>query len=398
MANLNFINTLRSLRRLDWSMVAAMLALLGIGIAFIFSAGYGNPNSPAKPLFLKQLCWAALGILFFIGFAISDYHRWIRLAWWIYAAGAILLVLVFVPHMGLKIYGARRWLQLAGFRILQPAELMKLAVIILLARLFGWPGRNLRHWRLTLFSLALVLIPMALIIKQPDLGTALVFMPVLAGVMWISGVSATRLAALAALGILLAGGVLALVMIPPKLGMDELSHERLMRRIGISSYQRERIAVFLDRNRDPLGAGWNKAQSQIAVGSGRLTGKGYLQGTQNLLGFLPRTVAPNDFIFAVIAEEKGFIGGVVMLVLFGVLLAAGLRAAESAADKMGRLLCVGIVTMLFCHIFVNIAMTIGLLPVTGIPLPLISYGGTFMIGTMTALGIVQSVYIRGEWR
>ena len=395
---MSFINTLRPLRRLDWSLIAAMLALLGIGIAFIFSAGYGNPDSPAHPLFLKQICWASLGILFFLGFAIIDYHRWTRMAWWIYAAGLILLVLVFVPHIGLKIYGARRWLQLAGFRILQPAELMKLAVIILLARLFGWPGRNLRRWRLVLFGLALVLTPMVLIIKQPDLGTALIFLPMLAGVMWAAGVPGARLAALAALGIVLAGGALALIIIPPKLGMDEHSHERLMRRIGISPYQRDRIAVFLDRDRDPLGAGWNKAQSQIAVGSGRLTGKGYLQGTQNLLGFLPRTVAPNDFIFSVIAEEKGFMGGAVTLALFGVLLVAGLRSAESAADKMGRLLCVGIVTMLFCHVFVNIAMTIGLLPVTGIPLPLISYGGTFMIGTMTALGIVQSVYIRGEWR
>jgi len=395
---MSFINTLRPLRRLDWSLVAAMLALLGIGIAFIFSAGYGNPDSPAQPLFLKQICWATLGILFFLGFAIIDYHRWTRLAWWIYVAGLILLVLVFVPHIGLKIYGARRWLQLAGFRILQPAELMKLAVIILLSRLFGWPGRNLRRWRLILFGLVLVLTPMVLIIKQPDLGTALVFLPMLAGVIWASGVPGTRLAALAALGIVLAGSALALIIIPPQLGMKAPRHEQLMHRIGISPYQRDRIAVFLDRDRDPLGAGWNKAQSQIAVGSGRLTGKGYLQGTQNLLGFLPRTVAPNDFIFSVIAEEKGFMGGAVTLALFGVLLVALLRAAESAADKMGRLLCVGIVTMLFCHVFVNIAMTIGLLPVVGIPLPLISYGGTFMIGTMSALGIVQSVYIRGEWR
>jgi len=395
---MNFINTLRPLRRLDWSLVVSILALLGIGIAFIFSAGYGNPVALAQPLYQKQLWWVALGMLFFLEFAIIDYHRWTRMAWWLYAAGLILLALVFVPHIGLKMYGAQRWLQLAGFRILQPAELMKLAVIILLAHLFGWPGKNLRRRRLVIFGLALVLAPMVLIIKQPDMGTALVFLPVLAGIMWVAGVPGRRLAVWAVLGLVLAGGMLALIIIPPKLGMDEHSHERLMRRIGISPYQRDRIAVFLDSDRDPLGAGWNKAQSQIAVGSGRLMGKGYLQGTQNLLGFLPRTVAPNDFIFSVIAEEKGFVGCAVTLALFGVLLIAILRAAEAAADKMGRLLCVGIATMLFCHVFVNIAMTIGLLPVTGIPLPLISYGGTFMISTMSALGIVQSVYIRGEWR
>ncbi|MDD5677281.1 MAG: rod shape-determining protein RodA [Kiritimatiellae bacterium] len=395
---MNFFSHLRPLRRLDWILVAVILALLGIGTAFIFSAGYGNPDPLYQSLFHKQIYWSVLGIMFFLWFAIIDYHRWTRLAWWLYAIGLILLVLVFVPHIGYKMYGAQRWLQLAGVRILQPAELMKLAMVILLARLFGWPGRNIRRGRLVVFGLALVLAPMALIIKQPDMGTALVFLPVLAGVMWAAGVPGRRLAAWAALGLVLACGALAFIIIPPKLGMDEHRHEQLMHKIGISPYQRDRITVFLDRDRDPLGAGWNKAQSQIAVGSGRLMGKGYLQGTQNLLGFLPRTVAPNDFIFSVIAEEKGFVGCAVTLALFGFLLAALLRAAESAIDKMGRLLCVGVATMLFCHIFINIAMTIGLLPVTGIPLPLISYGGTFMISTMSALGIVQSVYIRGEWR
>ncbi|MBI2441600.1 MAG: rod shape-determining protein RodA [Lentisphaerae bacterium] len=389
---------LRLMRRLDWSLVIATLGLLIIGIAFIFSAGYGNPSPAAQQLYLRQLCWVGLGLLFFLWFAIVDYHRWLRLAWWLYALGVILLVLVFVPHIGLKVYGAWRWLQIGGFRILQPAELMKLALIVLLARLFGLPGRNVRRRRLVLSGLALTLLPMALVIKQPDLGTALVFVPVLAGIMWAAGVPGKRLAILAVLALVMAGGILALVALPPKLGMNESDHERLLRRIGFSPYQRERLMVFLDTKRDPLGAGWNKAQSRIAVGSGRLTGKGYLQGTQNLLGFLPRTVAPNDFIFAVIAEEKGFVGCVVTLVLYGVLLLALLRAAEEATDRMGCLLCIGVAAMFFCHVFINIAMTIGLLPITGIPLPLISYGGTFMLGTFVALGLAQSVYIRGEWR
>ncbi|MBI2438334.1 MAG: rod shape-determining protein RodA [Lentisphaerae bacterium] len=389
---------LRLLRRLDWRSVIAMLALLGIGIAFIFSAGYGNPSPAAQQLYLRQLCWVGLGLLFFLWFALVDYHRWTRLAWWLYAAGIIMLVLVFVPHVGLKVYGAWRWLQIGGLRILQPAELMKLSLIVLLARLFGLPGRNVHRRRLVLSGLVLTLLPMALIIKQPDLGTALVFVPVLVCVMWAAGVPGKRLAMLAASGLILAGGVLALVTIPPKLGMNTDQHEKLLGRMRIKPYQRERLLVFLDSSRDPLGAGWNKAQSQIAVGSGRLTGKGYLQGTQNLLGFLPRTVAPNDFIFAVIAEEEGFTGCAVTLALYGVLLLALLRAAEEASDRMGRLLCVGIATMFFCHIFINIAMTIGLLPITGIPLPLVSYGGTFMLGSMMALGLAQSVYIRGEWR
>lgn len=395
---MSFFLHLRPLRRLDWRLVIAMLALLMIGIAFIFSAGYGNPNPAAQRLYLRQTCWALLGLLCFLWFAIVDYHRWLRLAWWLYFGGVILLVLVFVPHVGLKVYGAWRWLQVAGVRIFQPAELMKLAMIILLAQLFGFPGRNVRRKRLVLGALALTLLPMALIIKQPDLGSALVFLPILAGVMWVAGVPGKRLAILAAGALILAGAVLALVIIPPKLSMNEKRHEQLLSRIGISPYQRDRLSVFLDPRRDPLGAGWNKAQSQIAVGSGRLTGKGYLQGTQNLLGFLPRTVAPNDFIFAVLAEEEGFLGSVVVLALFGVLLLALLSAAEEATDKTGRLICVGITTLLISHIFVNIAMTIGLLPITGIPLPLLSYGGTFMLGTFAALGLAQSVYIRGEWR
>jgi len=152
--------------------------------------------------------------------------------------------------------------------------------------------------------------------------------------------------------------------------------------------------VFFDPGRDPLGAGWNKIQSSIAVGSGGFAGKGYLKGTQNVLGFLPRTVAPTDFIYSVIAEEMGFIGSAGLLLLYSILLWAGFRAAQSSRDKLGRLLAVGITSLLFCHVFVNIAMTIGLLPITGLPLPLISYGGSFMVSTMIGLGIVQSVYVR----
>jgi rod shape determining protein RodA len=154
------------------------------------------------------------------------------------------------------------------------------------------------------------------------------------------------------------------------------------------------MMVFFDPARDPLGSGWNKIQSEIAVGSGGMAGKGYLKGTQNVLGFLPRTVAPTDFIFSVIAEETGFIGSVLLLSLYAMLVWGGLRAALRARDKFGRLLAVGVVVLMFVHLFVNMAMTIGLMPVTGLPLPLISYGGSFMVCTMVGLGLVQSVYVR----
>ena len=386
------------LRRLDWIMVIVVILLLCVGIAFIFSAGYAGNNQMAIQLYCKQMVWAFIGMMLFLGFAMIDYHRWINLSWWLYGAGMVLLVLVLIPQIGCKIYGARRWIQIIGIRILQPSELMKLAVIILLARLFGWPGRNIRRVRLVILGLVIVIVPMVLIIKQPDLGTALIFLPVLACVMFVAGVPLRVLGVLLTVGMLLCLIILGFILVPKKLGWNESRQEQALKLIGMNSYQSDRITVFLNSDLDPLGAGWNKAQSQIAVGSGRAWGKGYLNGTQNILGFLPRTVAPNDFIFSIIAEETGFAGAVTALCLFAVLIGSIMRAAVKASDKTGRLLCVGIMTMLFCHIFINVAMAIGLVPITGTPLPLISYGGTFMVSAMSALGIVQSVFIRGDWR
>ncbi len=387
-----------SLKRMDWILVAVVALLLAVGLLFVFSADSRGGSPPPGSLYQKQLVWIAVGLVCFFGAALTDYHVWIRFAWWGYGLALVLLSLVFVPHVGLKIFGAQRWIQVAGLGVFQPAELMKLAAALVLARVFGWPGRSVRQMRFAGWGLALILAPMALIIKQPDLGTALVFIPLLAAVMLVAGVPGRILASLAALALLGLLLVLAVILVPPKLGWAEARQERLIRLVGLNPYQRERVLAFLDGKRDPLGAGWNRAQSQIAIGSGRLWGKGYRQGTQNILGFLPRTVAPNDFIFSVIAEEKGFAGSLAVLFLFALMLHAVLRAAASAADKMGRLLCVGVAAIVFCHVFVNLAMTIGVLPVTGLPLPLISYGGTFMIGTLTALGITQSVYIGGDWR
>jgi len=307
-------------------------------------------------------------------------------------------VLVFVPEVGLKMYGARRWIQVAGIRVFQPAELMKIAFVILLARLFGYPGRDVRHWRYLVIGLFVTFVPAVLILKQPDMGTAMIFFPVLLGVMFAAGAPGRKIAVFLISAGLIVIFALSAILLPPRLGMPENDHKRLLTHVGINPYQRERILVFFDSRRDPLGSGWNKAQSQIAVGAGGLLGKGYMQGTQNILGFLPRTVAPTDFVFSVVAEETGFAGALTALTLFGVLFYGGLRAAYAACDKLGSMLCVGLITMLFCHVFINIAMTVGLAPITGIPLPFVSYGGTFMISTMSALGIMQSVHIRGEWK
>ncbi len=331
----------------------------------------------------------------FSGVCLLDYHRLYHRAWWIYLPLALLL-LVFAPGVGARISGARRWIQIAaGVRLMQPAELAKLALILALARLYGAPGRNLRR-RLATGRAGVGAGAVSADCRPAGpghgpgaaagAGRRHVRRRCATGALW----------KLAGAGVLALGAVLALLLALPALGWEEARHEALLERCGISAYQKNRVMVFLRRDADPLNAGWNKAQSQIAVGSGRMWGKGFQQGTQNILGFLPRTVAPNDFIFSVIAEEKGFAGALAVLGLMAVIIGGGLRAALAASDRIGRLLSVGVTALIFSHVFVNIAMTIGLLPITGLPLPLLSYGGTFMLVAMSGLGIVQSVYIRGE--
>ncbi|HBA85407.1 MAG TPA: rod shape-determining protein RodA [Verrucomicrobia bacterium] len=359
----------QALGRMDWTLILTMLALLVFGITFIYSASYRSDDIPAGSFFEKQIVWALLGLGIFMVCTLVDYHHLRNVSWGFYALGLVLLVLVLL--VGKKVYGAYRWLNLFGIQI-QPSEFAKLTTLLALARFLSRPGRNLDEPVVVGQVLLIVAVPFLLILKEPDLGSASVLIPLAFFLMYAAGVPLKTLLILVAIGLLLM-----------PLGW-----------FALGDYQKERILVFLDPGRDPLGAGWNNIQSEIAVGSGGFWGKGYLKGTQNLLGFLPRTVAPTDFIYSVVAEEMGFAGSVLLLALYAALLTAGIRAALVARDKMGRLLAVGVTSSLFCHVTVNMAMTIGLLPITGIPLPLLSYGGSFMISTMVGLGIVQSVYVR----
>ncbi len=355
--------------RLDWSLVLVIGLLMTVGIAFIRSASYSHALPATAGLYEKQVVWVVIGLLVFAAVMLIDYHAWGRYAGALYGLGLVLLVLVLV--VGRKAYGASRWLSLFGLQI-QPSEFAKLATILMVARFLARPGRDLAAGGTLVAVLALLGVPFLLILKEPDLGTALVFAPVGVVMLFVAGLPWRRLALL---------GLLALLLLP----------------VGwffLSPYQHERILVFLQPDRDPFGAGWNKMQSIIAVGSGGFWGKGYMQGTQNILGYLPRTVAPTDFIYAVLAEEMGFAGAGAVVLLFMFLLVACARAAFHGLDKFGRLLASGIMALFFYHVFVNLAMTIGLMPVTGLPLPLLSYGGSFMLSTMMALGLVQSVYVR----
>ena len=359
----------------DWLAVLLAAVLLGAGLSFIYSASWrGEETGIVGAWFGRQIWWAALGATAATALAAVDYRFWIRTAWWLYLASLALLALVLV--MGTKVYGAYRWLNVFGV-LVQPSEFAKVTLVVLLARVLGGGALAPRSFGTIAVGLLLMALPFLLILVEPDLGTAAVLVPTTAIMLFAAGAAFRYLAGLALLG---AGGI--------GLALSPLGHFLL------SDYQHERILTFLDPSRDPLGSGWNALQSAIAVGSGGFWGKGYLNGSQNVLGFLPRTVAPTDFIFPVIAEETGFIGASALLLVFAFLLMRYLRTAWTAGDPTGSLLATGIAGLLFCHVFVNVGMTIGLLPITGLPLPFVSSGGSFMVSTLAGFGLVQSVHVR----
>jgi rod shape determining protein RodA len=367
-----------------------VLALTVIGLFFVYSSCYVDGRGGTPEMATRQLKWVVIGLGCYFGFSIFPYKRLRPFIWWGYAGTLVLLVLVLI--MGTEKYGARRWLDLMFVEI-QPSELAKLATVFALAERLDRPVHEIRTIRSLLVSGILVGIPTFLVSFQPDLGTALVFVPTCFAMLYAGGIKQRYLSIIFGFGLVLMTLVLGFLLLPERLGASEEMQQRFRKATFLKNHQVERIEVFFYPDRDPRGKGWNKMQSEIAVGSGGLTGKGFLKGTANILGFLPRSVAPTDFIFSVIAEELGFIGAAGVIGLFLVVLVCGLGTALVAADRGGRLIAVGLISMLYSHVFVNIAMTVGLMPITGLPLPLLSYGGTFMVVTMTSLGIIQSVHI-----
>lgn len=385
------------LGRVNWFLVLAVFFLLATGVLFIFSAGSmgdtaGGAGARAL-LYRRQVLWAGVGVLSFACMALTDYRNLTSFGWLFYGASIVLLVLVLA--VGERIYGARRWIDVGISGVhLQPAELAKIGVVLALAQYLRRPELDVRRWSTVGVVLAMVAVPMLLILKQPDLGTALVLLPIAFAMMVTVGVPWSKLAVIVGCGLALVLAVLGVMFLPEKLGAGQDRQKEIMRAVGINPYQRERVVTFLDPGRDPLRSGWNLRQSQIAVGSGGLWGKGFRRGDQNILEFLPKSVAPTDFIYSVIAEETGFVGSLLLIGLFAVIVATGMRTAALSGDRAGRLLCAGVVALVFCHVMVNIGMTVGVFPVTGVPLPLISYGGTFMVAVMAGLGLIQSVYGR----
>lgn len=388
-------------RRVDWLMVAAVLGLMLLGVIFIASAKMAEETARQVPwygqFFFKQIVWCGAGLGLAGVTCVLDYRvlsRWSLVA---YGLLVLCLVAVLIPGIGTTHgWGARRWIDLGPLQF-QPSEFAKLGFIFALAHFLSRPRKELRQWPVFGRALGLTVLPFVLVLLEPDLGSALVLLPVGLLMMLVAGVPAAYLRRLlAGAGLLVALILIDVLFMPP--GWQ----------IKLEDYQRRRLLVYFGRDYAPPNAteaerqrlrklqfddSYNVRQALISVGSGGLTGKGWRQGMQSALGYLPRSVAHNDFIFSVIAEEKGFMGSVTVIALYGVVLFSGIRTAGQARDRLGRLLAVGVVTLIFSHVFINIGMNIRLMPVTGIPLPLLSYGGSSVLCFLIAIGILQNVHI-----
>ena len=388
--------------RWDWLTPLAILALSGFGIAFIYSAQLSVHGSD----WVKQVVFLGLGALVYAGVAMIDYRFWLGIAHWIYFLAMVPRVLVLVPGIGSEVYGSQRWINL-GFFSFQPSETAKVAVLLITAStLIRNEIGTIQQSLGVLGKLALAVgLPMLLVLLQPDLKSAIVLPPMVFSMLYVSKLSVRFYAA--ALG--------AFVLLVSIVAWDSYNYVRFMDSHGyfnverknrsikyediswvpLHDYQRDRILAFAAPEKvDPSGTGitYNRTQSLISVGSGGLTGRGWQEGTQAQLGYLPRSIAHNDFIFSVISEELGFLGSITVLGLFGLVLFNGIRIAGLARDRFGTLLALGVTVLFLVHVFVNIAMTIGLVPITGIPLPFISYGGSFVLSCCLLQGLVQSVY------
>lgn len=372
---------LKRWRDLDFVMLAAAALLLLLGLVLVHSATCPWPCErlfPPTSWALRQASYALVGLAALVGLTFFDYRALRSAAYLLYGVGLLLLGVVLLAGRGQAEYGARRWIPL-GVADFQPSELAKVLMVLALARFLSEAGDGPPGLRRVLGSAGLVLPAVALIYLQPDLGTSLGYLVLWGVLLVVAGTRTRHLAVVGALGLL---------SVP--LGW-----------LALRDYMRQRLltffAILLNPEADPFGEGYNILQAQISIGSGGLTGKGITLGTQTQLDYL--RVKHSDFIFSVLAEELGFVGAVLLLALFAVLLLRMLRVADRSADRFGRLVAFGLATMLFYQVFVNVGANLTLLPVTGVPLPLVSFGGSALLTYMSALGILQSIlYRRAKYR
>lgn len=357
----------RLLAHFDWPLLLIALLVVVCGLVTVTSASH-HAGQLISRLALRQILWAAAGLGLLLLMLSFDYHRLERYGYVFYAASVILLILV--PFVGTSGGGARRWLPLGPFSI-QPSEFAKIGVIIALARFLHREvgERPLSLWTILVAGLFFGL-PAAFILKQPDLGTVIAIGMAAASILLIAGLRIRWILAV----------VVALALAAPTIW----SH--------LKPYQQRRILTFIDPDSDPLGAGYHVIQSKIAIGSGMLQGKGYMSGTQNRLNFLPEQ--HTDFIFSVFAEEWGFLGALVLIALYMALLIRCFIVASRARDSFGVLLAAGLTAGIFCQVVVNIGMATGSMPVVGITLPFLSYGGSSMLACMMSIGLLMNISMR----
>jgi rod shape determining protein RodA len=356
----------RLVQNFDWLLLALVVIVCGIGIVNLYSAGYNRGEG--TPLFIKQLYWLAVGLGVMFVTLVYDYRHLEKLSYPIYILTILLLVAVMFG--GKMVAGSRRWLPLGPFAF-QPAELAKIAIILVLATYFSQrPRMTSMQLKDLIIPGVLVLIPVGLIIKQPDLGSGILVALVAVSMILFVGVQWRTLV----------GCALTMILLSPVIWHF------------LKDYQQQRVLTFLNPDKDPLGAGYHIIQSMIAVGSGQFWGKGFLHGTQSQLYFLPEQ--HTDFVFSVFAEEWGFVGSAVLLLLYMALAFWGLRLAYDCKDRFGHLLALGVTALIFWQVFINLCMVTGFLPVVGIPLPLFSYGGSSLITTWLGIGFLLNIRMR----
>ena len=358
-----------SFRDFDWGLLLVVLILCTISVLEIHSA---TLHTKYIGFDKKQVLWVLGGLACMFVFAKIDYHKLIDFAPWFYGFFVLALAAVLVPHIGHKALGARRWIKL-GPILFQPSEWMKLVMILAVSRYFANLGGRSLSWREIFKAFALVGVPMLLILKQPDLGTSLTYIPVLVIGLFLGGINWKQAAVLIVVGAaVVVGGWSSGKLLKP--------------------YQKARLTGFINPSNDPRGAGYQVLQAKIAVGAGGIWGKGAEKGTQTQGAFIP--IPHADFIFAAFSEEHGFVGAIFVLLLYFLILMRLIQNAQTAADLSGSLVIMGAVAVLTFQIMVNVGMVIGFMPVTGIPLPLMSYGGSSVLFTFLALGVAMNVRMR----
>ncbi|MCP4138346.1 MAG: rod shape-determining protein RodA [bacterium] len=429
-----------SMYKIDYLLVGVVVLIVAIGTLMIYSGGFDPVDKINNGIYRKQLLWFVFGFIIMIGMTIINYQQLGDYSLHIY--GILIVVLLFTTIFGSPIRNTRAWLSF-GFFSIQPSEFMKLGLVIVLGKFLELRERDMRHFRELLIPSLLTLVPIIIVIMQPDFGTSVIFIPILFTMLFVGGADVTHLfsiIAIAAIALIVpmiltyrewagaegsnflldffkdvnmlfivSGGLLFISLVSflvhfffPNKILRKVYVPSIVVSLGLFSsvliqtlfkeYQKQRIIVFLNPDLDPHASGYNIIQSKIAIGSGGFFGKGFLKGTQSQLGFLPEKTS--DFIFSVVAEEWGFLGSIVLIILLGIVVFRGIQIAVEAKDKFGALVASGITSIFFFHILINIGMVIGIMPVTGLPLCFVSYGGSNLIMSMIGIGILINIRMR----